>query len=75
MDWCCAVAAWPTWSPRASAAFLMLALPAAVSIYVAVRPVDMRESFNGLWAPVCEQVQEDPKSVRFFASLMASVRG
>ncbi len=40
----------------------MLAFPAAIRIYVAVQPVDMRKSFNGLWAAVCEQLQEDPKS-------------
>ena len=28
----------------------MLAFPAAIKIYVAVEPVDMRKSFNGLWA-------------------------
>ena len=45
----------------------MLAFPAAVRIYVAVRPVDMRKSFNGLWSAVSEQLQEDPKSGALFA--------
>lgn len=40
----------------------MLAFPAAVRIYVAIQPVDMRKSFNGLWSAVGEQLQEDPKS-------------
>lgn len=40
----------------------MLAFPAAIRIYVAVQPVDMRKSFNGLWAAVTEQLKEDPKS-------------
>jgi transposase len=40
----------------------MLAFPAAIRIYVAVRPVDMRKSFNGLWSAVSEQLREDPKS-------------
>ena len=40
----------------------MLAFPAAIRIYVAVRPVDMRKSFNGLWSAVSELLQEDPKS-------------
>lgn len=45
----------------------MLAFPAAIKIYVAVQPVDMRKSFNGLWAAVSEQLQEDPKSGGVFA--------
>src|SRR5476651_1625544 len=40
----------------------MLAFPAAIRIFVAVRPVDMRKSFNGLWAAVTEQLKEDPKN-------------
>ena len=44
----------------------MLAFPAAIRIYVAVQPVDMRKSFNGLWAAVCDQLQEDPKSGAVF---------
>jgi transposase len=45
----------------------MLAFPAAVRIYVAVQPVDMRKSFNGLWSAVSERLQEDPKSGALFA--------
>ena len=45
----------------------MLAFPAAIRIYVAVRPVDMRKSFNGLWSAVSEQLHEDPKSGALFA--------
>lgn len=45
----------------------MLAFPAAIRIYVAVQPVDMRKSFNGLWSAVSEQLQEDPKSGAMFA--------
>lgn len=44
----------------------MLAFPAAIRIYVALGPVDLRKSFNGLWAVVAEQVQEDPKSGAVF---------
>lgn len=40
----------------------MLAFPAAVRIFVAVQPVDMRKQFNGLWSAVAEQLAEDPKS-------------
>ena len=39
----------------------MLALPAAIKIYVAVQPVDMRKQFNGLWAAAQEKLCEDPK--------------
>lgn len=39
----------------------MLAFPAAIRIYVAVQPVDMRKSFNGLWGAVSEQLREDRK--------------
>ena len=45
----------------------MLAFPAAIRIFVAVQPVDMRKSFNGLWSAVGEQLQEDPKSGAVFA--------
>jgi transposase len=45
----------------------MLAFPAAIKIYVAVEPVDMRKSFNGLWAATVEQLREDPKSGAVFA--------
>jgi len=45
----------------------MLAFPAAIKIYVAVQPVDMRKQFNGLWSAAQEQLQEDPKSGAVFA--------
>jgi transposase len=45
----------------------MLAFPAAIKIYVALQPVDMRKSFNGLWAAVREQLEEDPKGGAVFA--------
>jgi hypothetical protein len=45
----------------------MLAFPASVQIYLAVQPVDMRKSFNGLWAAVSEQLGEEPKSGAVFA--------
>jgi len=44
----------------------MLAFPGSVRIYVAVQPVDMRKSFNGLWSAVSEQLQEEPKSGAVF---------
>jgi len=39
----------------------MFAFAAAIRIYVAVQPVDMRKSFNGLWSDMSEQSHEDPK--------------
>ena len=45
----------------------MLAFPAAIRIFVAVQPVDMRKSFNGLWSAVTERLAEDPKSGAVFA--------
>ena len=44
----------------------MLAFPAAIKIYVAVQPVDMRKQFNGLWAAAAEQLKEDPKNGAVF---------
>ena len=44
----------------------MLAFPAAIRIFLAVRPVDMRKSFNGLWAAVQEHLGEDPRSGAVF---------
>jgi len=45
----------------------MLTFPSALKIYLAVEPVDMRKSFNGLWAAASEQLHEDPKSGAVFA--------
>ena len=45
----------------------MLAFPAAIRIFVAVQPVDMRKSFNGLWSAASDQLHEDPKSGAVFA--------
>jgi transposase len=45
----------------------MLAFPAAIRIFVAVQPVDMRKSFNGLWSAASDQLHEDPKSGTVFA--------
>jgi transposase len=49
----------------------MLAFPAAIRIYVAIQPVDMRKSFNGLWAAVGEQLSEDPRSGAVFCFINA----
>lgn len=45
----------------------MLVFPAAIKIYVAVEPVDMRKQFNGLWAAAQDKLHEDPKSGAVFA--------
>lgn len=45
----------------------MLAFPAAIKIYVAVEPVDMRKQFNGLWAAAQDKLHEDPKCGAVFA--------
>ena len=44
----------------------MLAFPAAIRIYVALEPVDMRKQYDGLWAAVQEQLGEDPKEGAVF---------
>ena len=44
----------------------MLAFPAALKVYVAVEPVDMRKQFNGLWTEAAEQLEEDPKDGAVF---------
>lgn len=44
----------------------MLAFPHSIRIFVAVDPVDMRKSFNGLWSAVTERLHEDPKSGAVF---------
>jgi transposase len=45
----------------------MLALPAAVRIYVAAEPVDLRRGFDGLAAAVRSIVGADPLSGHVFA--------
>ena len=37
----------------------MLSLPSSVRIYLAIEPVDMRKSFNGLYAVATEQLKEN----------------
>lgn len=45
----------------------MLAFPAAIKIYVAVEPVDMRKQYDGLWAAAQQQLHEEPKNGALFA--------
>lgn len=44
----------------------MLSFTGALRIFVAVDPVDLRKSFNGLEGVVREQLQEDPQSGALF---------
>jgi transposase len=44
----------------------MFSLAAATRIFVAVGPVDLRQSFNGLYGCVKEQLKEDPLSGHLF---------
>ena len=44
----------------------MLSLSTATRIFVALEPVDLRQSFNGLYARVQSVLQQDPLSGRFF---------
>src|SRR2546422_4032218 len=44
----------------------MLGLTAATRILVALEPVDMRQSFNGLYARVQSVLQEEPTSGHLF---------
>lgn len=45
----------------------MLGFPAAMRIYLAVAPVDMRKQFNGLWSAAEQVLQEDPRGGAVFA--------
>lgn len=44
----------------------MLAFPAGFKIYLGVEAVDMRKSFNGLWAMATERLREDPRQGAVF---------
>jgi len=44
----------------------MLSLSTATRVFVALEPVDMRKSFNGLYARVKNVLQEDPTSGHWF---------
>ena len=44
----------------------MLSLPHSLRVVLAVEPVDMRKSFNGLWAVVEQHLREDPREGRLY---------
>ena len=44
----------------------MFSFPNQTKVYLAVAPVDMRKSFNGLWAEASEHLGEDPFSGALF---------
>jgi transposase len=53
-------------SDHSTLAKAMLSVTAATRILVALDPVDMRQSFNGLMARVQAVLREDPTSGHFF---------
>ncbi len=44
----------------------MFSFPHQTKVYLAVEPVDMRKSFNGLWAEASDRLREDPFSGALF---------
>lgn len=44
----------------------MLNFPSCVRIFVALKPCDMRKSFDGLYALVQQQLEEDPREGALF---------
>ena len=45
---------------------VMFSFPHQTKVYLAVHAVDMRKSFNGLWAEASEVLKEDPLSGSLF---------
>ena len=54
------------WFSGQSPATAMLNLSTATRIFVALEPVDMRKSFNGLYAGVQSVLREEPTSGHWF---------
>jgi len=44
----------------------MLTFPTALRIFLAVEPMDMRKSFNGLWSLTEQKLQENPRQGAVF---------
>jgi transposase len=44
----------------------MFSFPHQTKVYLAIEPVDMRKSFNGLWTEASEILKEDPFSGSLF---------
>jgi transposase len=45
----------------------MFGFPAALKVYLAVEPVDMRKQYDGLWTLAQEKLREDPRQGALFA--------
>ena len=54
------------WFGGSSLATAMLSLSSATRIFVALEPVDMRQSFNGLYARVQTVLEQEPTSGHWF---------
>src|SRR5438128_3677529 len=54
------------WLGRPGLAPAMLSLSTATRVFVALEPVDLRQSFNGLYARVQSVLQEEPTSGHWF---------
>ena len=52
----------------------MLSLSTATRIFVALEPVDLRQSFNGLYARVQSVLQQDPSAAISLCSPIAAIR-
>jgi transposase len=44
----------------------MLSFPTALKVFLALEPVDMRKSFNGLWSLAEQRLGEDPRQGALF---------
>ena len=44
----------------------MLSFPTALKVFLALEPVDMRKSFNGLWSLAEQRLGQDPRQEALF---------
>jgi transposase len=57
------------WFDHSSAATAMLSLSPATRVFLALRPIDGRKGFNGLYSLVKETLQQEPTSGFLFVFL------